>query len=334
MKKDSGSTHYSLFLTGDGKVCAQARLTAGSYTRGYSCVEAESGQPVWTSAWLKVEKRMDVYTSFYGSQADVGGPITWTQVHSREIPAIGDSYNVGLAVCSVRSLSQEVVFKDYEVDQYFFPSAAPSISQSPTLFVPSQDIGNVGIAGSASQSATGTWTVKASGADIWGGSDQFHYVNFPMTGNVKVEMLVNGFDYVYPWQKGGIMIRESLATNSKHYSMFMSGSQGIAAMWRGVTGHSTYHKNNSNLKDKPVWLQVVKTGNVFTAAYKYDVAADWMPFFSDEIFTVTFDAESFFVGIAVTSHLNNQLATLEVGEFNIIDMPPTAPSARKLRGVQ
>ena len=40
------------------------------------------------------------------------------------------------------------------------------------------------VAGSASY-ANGVFTVNGSGADIWGGSDQFNYVSQPLTGNAQ-----------------------------------------------------------------------------------------------------------------------------------------------------
>ena len=114
-------------------------------------------------------------------------------------PAIreSESYHIGLAVSSARYWVQEVVFKNYEVDQYYFPSAAPSISGMPTIFVPSTDIGEVGVPGSVSEFSDGRWVVKGSGNDIWDRSDQFHYVHFSKTGNVILELLVDSLDYTH-----------------------------------------------------------------------------------------------------------------------------------------
>merc|ERR1711862_788072 len=139
--------------------------------------------------------------TYVGEQEVADGPITWSQTHSIEYPQLGDEYYIGLAVSSIHTYPLEVTFSDYEVEQYFFPSAAPSISSAPTVFVASRDIGSVGIAGSASQSSAGGWTVTASGYDIWGKSDQFHFVNFPTSGNFEVQLKVDSFDYVHPWQR-------------------------------------------------------------------------------------------------------------------------------------
>jgi len=43
---------------------------------------------------------------------------------------------VGLAVCSTRYYTMEVIFQDYQVDAYHFPSAAPTTSSYPTVAVP------------------------------------------------------------------------------------------------------------------------------------------------------------------------------------------------------
>ncbi len=49
----------------------------------------------------------------------------------------------------------------------------------------SRDLGSPALAGSAS-AAGGTFTVAAGGIDIWGTSDQFHFVYQPLQGDVEV----------------------------------------------------------------------------------------------------------------------------------------------------
>mmetsp|Transcript_31451 Transcript_31451/g.57611 ORF Transcript_31451/g.57611 Transcript_31451/m.57611 type:complete len:1535 (+) Transcript_31451:73-4677(+) len=125
---ESNAAYYGLFLTGSNGVCFQGRMYVGSYYSHFGCVQAGIKE-----AWIKVEKQLDMFYSFIGAQETEGGPITWTQIHSREIAAIGeDSYQVGLGVASRMSFAQEVLFKGYEVDAFFFPSMAPTSSQSPT----------------------------------------------------------------------------------------------------------------------------------------------------------------------------------------------------------
>src|SRR5205085_5117831 len=63
-----------------------------------------------------------------------------------------------------------------------------------------QDVGAVGVAGSATF-ANGTFTVKGSGADIWGTADAFHYVYQPLDGDVTVQAHVASVQNVYVWTK-------------------------------------------------------------------------------------------------------------------------------------
>ena len=167
------SPHVSIFLTGGGGVCTSIRSGArygnpnDNNSESLGCVSTGV-----TSAWLKLEKRLDTYTTFIGKVVD--GSIAWTALKSIHVPLIGDSYNAGLAVCSKRWYAAEAVFEEFYTDQYFFPSAAPSTSSAPTVYVPSVDIGSVLAAGSATESSAGAWTVKGSGSDIWV-STHFHF---------------------------------------------------------------------------------------------------------------------------------------------------------------
>ena len=86
------------------------------------------------SAWLKLEKRIDLITGYVGTD-DGSGNISWTELYSTEAAYIEDShYNVGLAVSSNERYQMEVVFEDYSAETYFFPSASPSVSSAPSAF--------------------------------------------------------------------------------------------------------------------------------------------------------------------------------------------------------
>jgi len=175
---DPASPHFFVHLTGSNGVCTTGRRDQGGWDSSWGCVKAGA-----TEAWLKVEKRMDTFTSFVGTQEVPAGPIKWTVLKSQGgWTNIGNSYEVGLAVASRRSLAQEVVFKNIEIDQFYFPSAEPSVSGMPSIQVNSADIGSVGIAGRARQLSDGSWSVTASGSDIWNSWDQFHFVHFDLLG--------------------------------------------------------------------------------------------------------------------------------------------------------
>jgi len=64
------------------------------------------------------------------------------------------------------------------------------------------DVGSTGIAGSASY-ANGIFTVKGSGADIWGMTDAFHFVYRTLSGNGQLVARVVSVQNTYHWAKAG-----------------------------------------------------------------------------------------------------------------------------------
>src|SRR6202022_15202 len=86
-------------------------------------------------------------------------------------------------------------------------SAAVTVTvSSPTTTLPAPwstaDIGSPAQAGSAAY-ASGTFTVKGGGADIWGTSDQFRFVYQQMTGNGEIVARVASLTNTDPWAKAG-----------------------------------------------------------------------------------------------------------------------------------
>ncbi|HQH72859.1 MAG TPA: hypothetical protein PK360_12345, partial [bacterium] len=79
------------------------------------------------------------------------------------------------------------------------------------IFTQSQDIGDVGAAGSA-KLENDEYIVEGSGADIWGTADGLHFLYKEMTGafTIKGQVYaeVGGGDAT--WTKAGLMVRDSL----------------------------------------------------------------------------------------------------------------------------
>lgn len=64
------------------------------------------------------------------------------------------------------------------------------------------DIGSPAVAGSTTY-ASGKFTVKAAGADIWGTSDQFRFVYQQITGDAEVIARVDSITKADAWSKAG-----------------------------------------------------------------------------------------------------------------------------------
>ncbi|KAL7534369.1 hypothetical protein ACHAXR_006619 [Thalassiosira sp. AJA248-18] len=176
------------------------------------------------------------------------------------------------------------------------------------------DIGGPTLAGSSSGGGS-DWSVKASGSDIWSASDQFHYMYFNRTADVTVTCLMKSFTgSTNGWRKGGIMFRKELTHNSAH-SMIQQFSHGVAQQSRGAEGHHTAHTSIDHYSSAMTWLRLVKEGNTITSFVKRDGDYEFLKFHSVEVDL----GPSFYIGLAVTSHDNNQLATMEVSDFSISD---------------
>jgi DUF5010 C-terminal domain/Fibronectin type III domain len=167
------------------------------------------------------------------------------------------------------------------------------------------DIGMVGVAGdTAYDSGTGTFTVKASGVDIWNSEDEFRYVYLSATGDCDIKCRVTAVQNTDPWAKAGVMIRETLAANSKNVAMFMTPGNGASFQYRNNTGGSSGYTASSG-KTVPYWVRVNRTGNVFKGFISTD-GTTWTQVGGNQ--TITMSA-GLYIGIAATSHNDAVLGT-------------------------
>jgi regulation of enolase protein 1 (concanavalin A-like superfamily) len=195
--------------------------------------------------------------------------------------------------------------------------AAPS---QPALTLPApwlnQDIGSVGVAGSVSY-ASGAFTVRASGQQIWNTVDGLHYVYQSLTGDGTIVARVNTLTGGASSQSNGVMIRETLDTNSKHAYVAFSQSQ-IYFTNRTTTGGSTAAQTLTG-KTLPYWVKLTRSGSTFTAAASAD-GVTWVQVGTPRTINMT---TSVYVGLAVSSGQNSALAT---ATFDNVSLTPGEPS--------
>lgn len=214
------------------------------------------------------------------------------------------------------------------------PSDAPSVSIQPTIsFEPtpsptarrvfeeefhSTDIGYVGYAGQSYEAASGLYTVQGSGNDIYGSSDNFHYMYLETSGDATFTALIEGLGALDSWAKGGIMVRSSLSASSSHYSMYLTKSQGLAQQYRACATCTTYHHGTLSSYGS-VWLRVVKQGNLLRAFYKPSYVEKNGPWtqFGHELSMNSISSNGYYIGIAVTSRSNDAVASLDVSNIQL-----------------
>jgi regulation of enolase protein 1 (concanavalin A-like superfamily) len=170
----------------------------------------------------------------------------------------------------------------------------------------SHDIGAVGSAGSADiDPENDLFVVRATGSDIWGNSDQFHYLYKPLAGDGSVMARVDGFNITDNWAKVGLMIRKSNTATSSHVSVVVTGKNGIVCQFRSADGgNSTNVPSEIAGADQPYWLRLDRSGHDFFVSASSD-GVIW-----NEFYTIKVNMpDTVLIGLAATSHNNSELLT-------------------------
>src|SRR5262245_24791885 len=172
--------------------------------------------------------------------------------------------------------------------------AASAAAQSVPSPWTASDIGNPAIAGSSSYSS-GSFTIDAGGADIWGTSDQFHFVYQQVSGDVEVIARVDSLTWADVWTKAGVMIRSSLAPGAAHGFAHLTTGNGIRFI-RPTADGATTSSTAGPAVVAPQWVRIVRSGTTVTA-YSSATGTTWTTIGSD---TIALGATAY-VGIAVVS---------------------------------
>jgi hypothetical protein len=197
-------------------------------------------------------------------------------------------------------------------------------------FLAHQDIGNVGQPGSATfDPGTGTYTVKASGNDIWDVADGFQFVYKTLTGNGSITARVTGTQFTDFFAKAGVMIRATLDANSPNALMLLfpqgqGQSHDNVEFGRRLVSGGCCFADGAGISVRPQWVRLVRTGNDFSA-FRSDNGTTFFQVGP----TVTINMSSTaFVGLAVTAHNNAALNTSTFDNVTITGdttapLPPT-----------
>src|SRR5262249_19534559 len=186
--------------------------------------------------------------------------------------------------------------------------------------------------------SNGTYTLTASGSDIWGTADHFHYVYQPLLGDGEIIARVVSETAVNPFTKAGVMIRETLAANAKKAFVleFPSGHtppDQPTFNFRTQTGGPTSEIGGPANEPAPVWLRLVRSGSSFSAYWAADngdgTHGDWNQIGTTQTIIMS---PNVYVGLALTSHANGAVSTATFDNVQILPVmqqttPPDAPPA-------
>ena len=185
------------------------------------------------------------------------------------------------------------------------------------------DIGNAGIGGEACFTAPNKYTVKGAGNDIGNATDAFRFVyKTSFRGNGKVEAQVFAQDSTNIWNKAGVMLRESLAPNSRNVFMALTSAQGAVFQYRTATGGATAAVSKSGIK-APYYVRVAKNGSLFKGYISFD-RKNWTLVSKISIPEMGANGTPVYAGLAVTSHDNTKLSEVTFKQLKIVYDSTTA----------
>jgi hypothetical protein len=167
--------------------------------------------------------------------------------------------------------------------------------------------------GGFAEDPAGTYTMTASGADIWGQADEFHFafkqLGFgPCTIIAKVESV----DLTNNWAKAGVMVRDTLDAGSKFAAVYITPTNDDGTATNGCRFQARLEADVDAVSDTsvatdeqkaitaPYWVKLERgMAPLYNGFYSLD-GVTWVPMsWNPQIIPTDGDD---YVGLALTSH--------------------------------
>ena len=165
------------------------------------------------------------------------------------------------------------------------------------------------------EAPAGTYTMTASGVDIWDMSDQFHFAYKELSGAGAIIAKIESVANTDGWAKAGVMIRDTLEADSSHAMVAVTPGNGVWFGRRETAGGISVSTKEAGIT-APQWVKLERTiGGLVRAYYSAD-GSTWTQL---DIASVMMDMPAY-IGLALTSH--NVDATCEA-VFSNVSFPDT-----------
>ena len=164
--------------------------------------------------------------------------------------------------------------------------------------------GNPASVGSFVEGPVGTYSITASGADIWTvngvEADEFHFAYKMLTGAGSMVAKVQSLDNTNVWAKAGVMIRETLDPDSAHAYMAVTPANGVSFQRRPGTNVTSTSDNSTTLAEAaPYWVKIDRTiSGTFTASSSTN-GTTWVALGTPQTIAM---GSNVYIGLALTSH--------------------------------
>jgi len=172
--------------------------------------------------------------------------------------------------------------------------------------------GYMGEVGSFTEEPAGTYTMTATGTDIWDTSDEFHFAFQELSSAGSIIAKVESIEQTDPWAKAGVMIRDTLDADSIHAMVVVTPTQGVSYQRRRTAGASSISTDVAGLT-APQWVKIERNvGGAVTASYSTD-GSSWIQIGTEGINMNI----PMYVGLAVTSHNPSEVCEAKFSNVNI-----------------
>ncbi|HET7116576.1 MAG TPA: T9SS type A sorting domain-containing protein, partial [Hanamia sp.] len=189
--------------------------------------------------------------------------------------------------------------------------ASPCANTLPPLWQ-SSDLGYVAFPGDVCVSS-GVYTITASGADIWGTADAFHYLYQQVVTNYT-ELIgrIVSITNTNTNAKCGIMFRQNLDPGSPYVFLALTPTNGFWMQQRTAQSASASTIKSLSSYTTPYWVRAVGRGNKYVSYISSD-GNNWSPMDSVTLALGT----NPYVGFAYTTHDNTVLGTAVVDNISL-----------------
>ena len=191
----------------------------------------------------------------------------------------------------------------------------------------SQDVTAIPLGGIAGMLGD-KFVVQAAGADIWGTSDKFHFINRSVTGDTQITARILGLDATHAAAKTGVMIRESTNSGARSAMVDWTPGKTVEFIRRTATGGSSGTNVVPGIETPP-WVRLARRGNVFTAYYSDDGAV-WSRLGPPVTIAM---AATVLVGLPACSHDDTLLAEAVFDNVSVALPPPDVAITTPADGV-
>jgi hypothetical protein len=149
--------------------------------------------------------------------------------------------------------------------------ALPAAAQLPEGWT-SLDIGGPASPGLTAVDASAVWTIRGSGADIYGNADQFQFAYRQFAGSGSISARILSHDGGEPnWAKTGLMFRENETAGARNVNFCMTTTQGGHITFRTTARQGTGDQGGGLFpRTFPLYMRLQRLGSDFSGFWSED----------------------------------------------------------------